>query len=448
MEKINIAELIKDCPQGMELYSPIFGNVYLDKIRPHLAIVVTTDKKQGDFKEEFLYDGRYGIDGECMLFPSKDKTTWEGFQRPFKDGDIVRYLDTIAIFNGWGDETLFRTYVTTYLHKDSTIDVAIPLFGKAIRKDTHFATEKEKQKLFDAIKANGYKWNSKTKTLEIEPKFKVGNIVQNKDGYKVRITEVNIEDECYGYESLIANGLGGISFNEQNDWELVPNKTETKVEYPGRNREDVLFDSIIWHLRNSVNNGKQHLSGGDCEAYFREVVKKNNENKMKNVLAELLEHIKNTSKEELEKEFNELGEWSNIGPTVEEFMAFCECVNKKPKYPDNYEECVRIAKNIHGYDIHIDVPAYGELMESFVKLLICQDAYWKIAGEELGLDRHWEPDWTDDKTVKYGIWRFQNTIIKDNVIRTNRLLVFPTVEMRDTFYVNFKDLIEQCKELL
>ena len=75
--KINIAELLKDCPKGMELYSPIFGEVYLYKIRPHLAIVVTTNKEQDDFKEEFLYDGRYGINGECMLFPSKSKTTWD-----------------------------------------------------------------------------------------------------------------------------------------------------------------------------------------------------------------------------------------------------------------------------------------------------------------------------------------------------------------------------------
>ena len=86
--RINIVELLKDCPRGMKLYSPIFGDVYLDKIRPYLAIVVTTDKEQGNFKEEFLYDGRYGMNGECMLFPSKGKTTWEGFQRPItiKDG--------------------------------------------------------------------------------------------------------------------------------------------------------------------------------------------------------------------------------------------------------------------------------------------------------------------------------------------------------------------------
>lgn len=57
----------------------------------------------------------------------------------------------------------------------------------------------------------------------IRPKFKVGDVIQDKDGYKVKITEVNLEDECYGYESIIAKGIGGIAFNEQNNWKLVPN---------------------------------------------------------------------------------------------------------------------------------------------------------------------------------------------------------------------------------
>lgn len=33
-------------------------------------------------------------------------------------------------------------------------------------EDIVFATEEEKQKLFKAIKDNGYKWNEQTKTLE------------------------------------------------------------------------------------------------------------------------------------------------------------------------------------------------------------------------------------------------------------------------------------------
>lgn len=109
MKKINIAELLKDCPRGMELYSPIFGKVYLDKIRSHLAIVVTSGKKRGAFVWEFLYDGRYGMNGECMLFPSKGKTTWEGFVSPceFKVGDKVVFDDAkekpLTIRKMWRD---------------------------------------------------------------------------------------------------------------------------------------------------------------------------------------------------------------------------------------------------------------------------------------------------------------------------------------------------------
>lgn len=120
---------------------------------------------------------------------------------------------------------------------------------------------------------------------------------------------------------------------------------------------------------------------------------------------------------------------------------------KTPKYPNNYEDCVRIAKNIHGYDIHIDAPAYRELLESFVKLLICRDAYWRIAGEEMELGKPWEPDW-NDSTRKCTIVVIGNDLVKHYTFAQNFILAFPTEEMRDAFYENFKDLIEQCKELL
>lgn len=94
----NIATLLKDCPKGTKLYSPIFGNVYLNKVRPHLAIVVTTDKYEEDSKEEFLFDGRYGMNGECMLFPSKENRDWDNFVPPiapkFKKGDRIKRINT------------------------------------------------------------------------------------------------------------------------------------------------------------------------------------------------------------------------------------------------------------------------------------------------------------------------------------------------------------------
>ena len=135
------------------------------------------------------------------------------------------------------------------------------------------------------------------------------------------------------------------------------------------------------------------------------------------------------------------------GNTYDDFAYWYCDETKISKYPTSYEECVRIAKNIHGYDIHIDVPAYGELMESFVKLLICRDAYWTIAGEELGLGKPWKPDWNDYQT-KYGIEGSHGTINKCVLLVWNRVLSFPTEEMRDEFYNNFKNRIVACKTLL
>ena len=53
-----------------------------------------------------------------------------------------------------------------------------------------------------------------------------------------------------------------------------------------------------------------------------------------------------------------------------------------------------------------------------------------------------------ENKLKYCIeWSF-GTIDKTVSIVNGCFLAFPTKKMRDTFYKNFKDLIEQCKELL
>lgn len=119
---------------------------------------------------------------------------------------------------------------------------------------------------------------------------------------------------------------------------------------------------------------------------------------------------------------------------------------KKPQYPKTYEECC----NVLGCDRNLilgAMPMKYQVLINFQKLLICRDAYCKIAGEEMGLDKPWEPDYTDDN-VKYIISIHRNHLDLNVTIERNYILIFPTAEMRDTFYENFKDLIEQCKELL
>lgn len=126
----------------------------------------------------------------------------------------------------------------------------------------------------------------------------------------------------------------------------------------------------------------------------------------------------------------------------------------KPQYPKTYEECCELVNACPtaclSYDSNEDMLYNDEVdltLLALRKLLICCKTYWKIVGDELGLGKPWKPDWLDEKT-KYGIHVYQNSVIKDNFIRTNCMLVFPTPEIRDTFYENFKDLIGQCKELL
>lgn len=122
-------------------------------------------------------------------------------------------------------------------------------------------------------------------------------------------------------------------------------------------------------------------------------------------------------------------------------------LKKKPKYPKDYEECCDILGRI--YPITDDVEGYKwELIMKFQRLIVCRDAYWKIAGEEMGLDKPWKPDWNDvcDKYTIYIV--YGNEIWRDIGQSINTLLAFPTEEMRDIFYENFKNLIEQCKDLL
>lgn len=118
-------------------------------------------------------------------------------------------------------------------------------------------------------------------------------------------------------------------------------------------------------------------------------------------------------------------------------------VRKKPQYPKTYEECCKALKMPADESyIDIDVPLdYNKVLISFTKLLICRDAYWKIAGD-------WKPDWEETDSTKYILYTDKSEIKKNHTGWMACILAFPTKKMRDTFYENFKDLINECRKLL
>lgn len=168
--KINLVELLKDCPKGMELDCTLYDNCTFEEIEDvgYIYIVVNTPSGRIRLSKEGCYI-RYDNNAKCVIFP-KGKNTWEGFQRPFKDGDIISdcNVDAICIFKGEGS---IKGTVDFYCG----ISCSDELFIKDVKyQDVHFgevdgynfATEEEKAKLFKVIKDNGYKWNAETKTLE------------------------------------------------------------------------------------------------------------------------------------------------------------------------------------------------------------------------------------------------------------------------------------------
>ena len=194
MEKINVAELLKDCPKGMELdcilvSNPVKYNGLDDGV--YLIDICTEDGNHFYLtKEGYLYNLP---DSKCVIFP-KGKTTWEGFVPPceFKDGDIlttdlgsVFYLNTRL-----NTSEYYGCYVG--IGGDGSFHICEPF---AYKECCGFATKEERTRLFDTIKENGYEWNEKTKTLKklVKPNFKVSDWVVNKFGDVWHIDSFNSE---------------------------------------------------------------------------------------------------------------------------------------------------------------------------------------------------------------------------------------------------------------
>lgn len=105
---INIAEILRDCPKGTKLYSPIFGNVSLERLLDYVEYpIYVVDKNSGQipFSKDGLYLTNYS-DAECQLFPSREMRDWRKF---FKRGDVVyikeaNYVTDYAIFDSWKND--------------------------------------------------------------------------------------------------------------------------------------------------------------------------------------------------------------------------------------------------------------------------------------------------------------------------------------------------------
>ena len=83
---INLVSILKHCPKGTKLYSPIFGEVTLYSVNNRIIDVIATDNSNETIHIKFSRLGRLILgysDAECVLFPSKDQRDWSKFTAPW-----------------------------------------------------------------------------------------------------------------------------------------------------------------------------------------------------------------------------------------------------------------------------------------------------------------------------------------------------------------------------
>ena len=245
---INILDILKDCPKGVKLYSPICGECRLTKIYNGLGFDVINDTND---VFNFCYDGRYHLNGECCIFPSKDNRDWNTF-RPFKDGDVISNASYIAIFHKFGKPKVCGYDKVVYYHcwcyqngKGFKFEKD---FGIGRDTDFRFATDEEKQKMFDVIKENGYKWNSETKTLEkiIIPKFKDGDILTYTGNYTTTFIYRYKDKEPHFTTSFYVgcNDAPSHNFLIYNKYTLIALNENCDVRLATEDEKIKLFDAI------------------------------------------------------------------------------------------------------------------------------------------------------------------------------------------------------------
>ena len=108
-ENIDLTKILKNCPVGTKLYSPIYGEIYFEEMRSNWKYPIITITKS-IYTATFTKEGFYYADedGECVLFPSKEQRDWNKFTAPWYKKEQFD-PKTLNAF----DRVLVRNYKTT-----------------------------------------------------------------------------------------------------------------------------------------------------------------------------------------------------------------------------------------------------------------------------------------------------------------------------------------------
>ncbi len=212
----NIAEILKNAPKGLKLYSPMVGECELEKIDQNGLIDIKYINNGIDGFVTLTSSGEFANKGECVLFPNKDYCCWDTWQyQIFENNKGVVVVDKVTgyryiVANKEGYKCAF---FDIFGNISNTINVNNLVFADA---DTEF-------QYLSQLKENGYYYNDGNIFYDGENEQK--NVKQpSRNDYKkiiehygVRNQLKKLSEEIYELqEALIEYGLMPCEENKGN----------------------------------------------------------------------------------------------------------------------------------------------------------------------------------------------------------------------------------------
>lgn len=235
-EKINIAEILKNKPQGIKLYDLLRNiDVELDKVHTTNVGTYIECTSTNDVGSTLLFDyselgtEKCWLDGLQILLPSKGMRDWEKFS--WKRGDVlISDCGFVCIFKEWASDDYTKFNGCYSNSKDGYEDVSNAETAKFVKLDNNIAygyVREIERKLGGILNLE---------TLEIEktqPEFKDGDIVVY--GESVAICRRFYKHTLSFYISL--NEMFGLLFADE---------VESSEEYRFATEEEKqqLFDAL------------------------------------------------------------------------------------------------------------------------------------------------------------------------------------------------------------
>lgn len=205
-EKINIAEILKDKPQGTKLYADAFGELSIKEIctEDELGIILLSSVED---RLLFYNDGKYNMQGEPILVPSKEMRDW--FKFAWKKGDVLISNDgkKEVFFNGFTDDTyaLFKAkHGFEVLSNGNTIYLANE---DGIATSDYTLEDKDAAQAYINTIEERLSGKLNRETLEVEkpkPEFKDGDIVMSDSGTIVLVRGISLTKKIY-YHAYMRN---------------------------------------------------------------------------------------------------------------------------------------------------------------------------------------------------------------------------------------------------